>query len=125
MRIPSIIWRLGAAPAVLVASMALIGCAGDAPTHEIAHAKDTITRAQEDGAAKLAPDPLQLSQDKLAKATAASEKGDYDQARRLAEEAEADADYASASARAAQAESTARELQNPQAIQHRQTRTLR
>jgi hypothetical protein len=125
MPIPKPVQRLGVVPAAFAASIALAGCAADLPTHEIAHARDAIIRAQEDGAPQLAGAAFVMSQETLAKAKAAADKGEYSQARRLAEQSAVDAHLASATARAIQAEKTANDVVDPQGIQHRQTRTAR
>ena len=116
MKFPAIHSRHAAA-GVLLSVLALGACA-EIPSHEIAHARDTIIRAEEDGALVLAPAPLQLAQDKLAKARTASKNGEYVEARRLAEESEVDADYASATARAENAVRTASTVADTEMIVH-------
>jgi uncharacterized protein DUF4398 len=119
MKFPAIFPR-GAAAGVLLSALALGACA-QIPSHEIAHARDTIVRAEEDGALNLAPAPLQMAQEKLDKAKAASRAGEYAQARRLAGQAEVDADYASATARAEQAVKTASTVADTEMVVHKQS----
>jgi membrane-bound lytic murein transglycosylase len=102
------------APAALASATMLAACAGEPPTSEIGHARSAIGRAEADGAAQLAPAPLQTAHDKLGRAQVAVQSGDYTQARRMAEQADVDAEYADASSRAQRAEKTARELQSMQ-----------
>src|SRR5260221_12722579 len=66
------------------------------PTAEMRGARDSIARAQYDGASKLAPQPFQMAEDKLARAQANIKNKNLDQAKGLAEQSQADADYADA-----------------------------
>jgi hypothetical protein len=88
-------WKIVAA-AVLAAAVA--GCASEPPpVAEIASARTMMTQASPD-ASRYAPQLLREAQSKLALAEVAMSKGDNEQARRLAEKAEADARLAWASA---------------------------
>jgi hypothetical protein len=74
-------------------------------------AGDAIARAQDNGAQSLAPQPLQMAQDKLNRAHAAVNAKDMTTAERLAEQSEADANYAGTTANAQRVSTTAQELQ--------------
>jgi len=100
-----------AAPAILATAFALAACSSTPPpTAEMRGARDAVARAQDDGAAQLAPQPFELAQGKLAKAQADVTNNKNDAARRWAEQAQADADFAAASSNAQKAEHTASEL---------------
>ena len=104
-----------AAPAILATALALAACSSaPPPTAEMRGARDAIARAQDDGAAQLAPQPLQMAQDKLARAQADVTNDKNDAAKRWAEQAQADADFAAASSNAQKAEHTASELTDAQ-----------
>jgi hypothetical protein len=121
MRLSDPRWRW-AAPAALAAILGLGACASSPPppTQEIASARAAISRAQQDGAAQLAPQPLRTAQDKLAMAQSQSST-DTAAARRSAEQAEVDADLAAATARARRAETTAADLASARSnLQQRQ-----
>src|SRR5258708_24903558 len=66
------------------------------PTAEMRGARDSIARAQYDGASQLAPQPFQMAEDKLARAQDNIKNKNMDQAKWLAEQSQADADYADA-----------------------------
>ena len=93
----------------LLSGLALAACAEGPPTAEMGIANNAISRAQDEGAAELAPDPLKLATAKLQDAQAAMTKSDNKQARYLAEQAALDANYAEASALAQRAHKTAHE----------------
>ena len=81
-------WR----PGTLIAlglTLGLAACSGTPPNAELRAAGDAIARAQYDGAQQLAPQPLQMAQNKLTGAHHAVSTDDMDQAKWLAEEAEA------------------------------------
>jgi hypothetical protein len=82
--------------AVLAAIPALAACSASPPTAEIRSARDAVARAEYDGAAQLAPAPLQQAHTKLATAQTSVSNKEMDRARNFAEEAQADADYADA-----------------------------
>jgi Domain of unknown function (DUF4398) len=101
-----------AAPALFASAVALVACASDPPpTAEIAHARSAIERAENDGAAQLAPAPLQLAQGKLNQAQTASKGKEYLEAKRFAEQSQADAEYAGAVSRANRAQQAAGQMQ--------------
>jgi hypothetical protein len=78
------------------------------------HARTAIADARDDGAGALAPQRLQMAEQKYSNGQAELQKGDSDgneQAGRLFEEAEADARLASATSLAQKAQNAAAELQ--------------
>lgn len=108
-------WRWGA-PCLLVAILSLAACGGEpVPTAQMNEAKRAVTRAQEDGAAAVAPAPLQMAQDKLNRAHGAA-GNDNTQARRWAEQAEADAEFADTTTLAQRAQTALNELQSTPAL---------
>lgn len=75
------------------------GCAGRRPVAEMARAEQAVRHAQTTSEAqRLAPTELASAQAKLAAARREADDGDYDDARRLAEQALADAQLAEAKA---------------------------
>jgi len=103
-------WRVSA-PVALATTLALVACAGTPPTAELRGARDSVARAQFDGAAQLAPQPFQSAQDKLNSAQGSVQNNNMDLAKNMAQEAQADADYADAVANAHKAETGATQLQ--------------
>ena len=99
--------------AALSTALLLAACA-DAPTAEMRGARDSIARAQFDGAPQLAAEPFQSAQDKSAKAQSSVSDGHMGQAKTLAEESQADADYADAVSVAAKTNASAMQLQGAQ-----------
>src|SRR5258708_40264876 len=64
------------------------------PTAEMRGARDSIARAQYDGASQLAPRPFQMAQDKLARAQDNIKNENMDQAKWLAEQSQSEGEYA-------------------------------
>jgi chromosome segregation ATPase len=87
--------KLKLAAATLVAG--LVGCAGDPPVAEMSAARTMVNQAEPE-AARYSPDLLREAQAKLASAEAALKNGNNDEAKLLAEKAQADARLAWASA---------------------------
>lgn len=81
----------------LLAVLVLPGCAstGDMPREQMAVARAAVDRASGPSAAE-APVEVSQAREKLERANAAVARKDYDDARRLAEKAEADANLAEA-----------------------------
>lgn len=88
--------KLELTAAALVAG-ALAGCGSNPPVAEMSAARTMVGQAEPE-AARYAPELLRQAQAKLASAEAALKNGDNDEAKRLAEQAQADARLASASA---------------------------
>jgi hypothetical protein len=103
--------RLLALP-LLASALALAACAEpQPPTGEIQNAREAIARAEENGAKTLAPQPLQMAEEKLDRAQTAVAQEDMTTARYLAEEAAVDADLAGTTSNAQRIANTANELQ--------------
>jgi hypothetical protein len=100
--------------ALLALTMALAACSSSPPTSELRGARDAIARAEYDGARQLAPQPLQMAHDKMARAQSQVANSNMDQAKDLAEEAQADADYADAVAVVQKSTQTVQQLQGAQ-----------
>jgi hypothetical protein len=107
------ILKAGAAAAALAGAVMLAGCgtAEAPPRAEFAAAEVALRGAERADAARFAPAPLTLAQDKFARAGAAMEAGRFTEARWLAEQALVDAQLAEAQARSAIARESAAELQ--------------
>lgn len=106
-------------PVILIASMA-IGCASKdpGPVAQLATTKAAISQAESENARKYAPVELNSAKEKLAQAEEAMRSKNHDQARRLAEQAEADAKLAESKAHSEKSMQAVEELQ-------RSIRTLR
>ncbi len=98
--------RRGAAAiaALGLSAAVLTGCAGNPPTEQFAVANAVISSAESAGAQQYANTELQMARDKLQRAQALVGEKEYDEARRLAEQAQWDARLAERKAQAAKAE---------------------
>lgn len=97
---------------ILGASMLLAGCASTpAPTEQLAVSAAAVSRADNAGAAALAPAEMQMAREKLDQARLAMTQEDFDNARNLAQEAQVDAQLAEAKSRSGKARKAAEELQ--------------
>jgi len=97
-----------AAGAIGIAAVVMAGCASvPKPTEQIAVSNSAITNASRAGGAEFAPVEMRSAQDKMARAHQAMAKEDYEDARRLAEEAQADAMLAEKKAESAKARKAA------------------
>jgi hypothetical protein len=97
-----------AAGAIGIAAVVMAGCASvPKPTEQIAVSNSAITNASRAGGAEFAPVEMKSAQDKMARAHQAMAKEDYEDARRLAEEAQADARLAEKKAESAKARKAA------------------
>lgn len=86
----------GVAAIAMLTILVLAGCASnDPPREQIAVARAAVDRASGPVAAE-APVEVSQAREKLERATAAAARKDYDEARRLAEQAEVDANLAAA-----------------------------
>ena len=105
--------RTGGAGAIALTALALAGCAtGDPPAAELATASTAVDRAAASPQiATAAPVEMQSARDKLARAQHAMGSKDYEDARRLAEQAEVDARIAESKVAATRSEQALRELQ--------------
>jgi hypothetical protein len=107
-------YRHRTAPAIIASVLALAACAQpEPPTAQLRSAKGAIARAQEAGAQNLAPQPLQMAQDKLNRANTAVNAKEMGSAAYLAEESQADANLAWSTAAAQKAVAASTELARP------------
>lgn len=95
-----------------VMALGLVACAspGKPPTAELASAQASITQAETAGAVQQAPVELLTAREKFGRAQAAVREEHFEQARRLANQAEVDAELAERKARAVKAQAAAQEL---------------
>ena len=90
-----------------------VGCAtGHPPTAQLAAANTAITDASAAGAPELAPSELSTARDKLNRANNQVASKDYEDAARLATEAEADARLAQSKASAVRSQKAASTVQD-------------
>ncbi|MGV8842197.1 MAG: DUF4398 domain-containing protein [Pseudomonas sp.] len=89
------------AAVVLVASFTLAGCAGNPPTEQMAVSQSAVNRAVSAGGTEYSAVEMRSAQDKLKESERAMREERYDEARRLAEQAEWDARVAERKAQAA------------------------
>lgn len=111
------------AVAAFSAALLLGACAttlNTPPVAEMTTARAAITQAEAAGAGQLAPVELLAARGKLVKADVAVRDEQYDQARRLAEQAAADAQLAERKARADRARMAAAELERSNAALQRE-----
>src|SRR5262249_46952434 len=102
--------RLATAPAIGI-GLLLSGCSARMPpSAKLATADVAVHEAEDAGAAVRAPVELRDARDKLERATRAADDDDYDDARRLAEEAYIDAQHARMKAEAARARDDAADV---------------
>ena len=87
----------------LAAGVVLTGCAGTAPVEQYAVSRSAVNAAVSAGGTEFAAVEMKSAQDKLKDAEIALHGKDYDDARRLAEQAEWDARVAERNAQAAKA----------------------
>ena len=98
--------------ATVLAPFMLIGCAstGDRPDEQLAHASESVEAAEQAGGREYGPVALESAQSKLTLARIAAERGNHDEALRLAREAELEAELAAAQASRGKAEDALEEL---------------
>ena len=90
----------------------LPGCSSTPiPDAEIAGASAALMSAENQGATPYAPVEMDRARDKLRRAQQAMQKEDYNEAKRLADEAQADAELAQALTGKAEAEQAVREME--------------
>ncbi len=98
--------------AVAVTPLILAGCAstGERPDEQLAHASESIEAAEQSGGREYGPVALESAQSKLMLARSAADRGDHEEALRLAREAELEAELATARANRGKAEDALGEL---------------
>jgi hypothetical protein len=93
------------------AAMVIIACASTpAPTEQVALSTAAVARAESAGGTAAAPAEMRTARDKLDRAKLAMTAEEYDQARMLAQEAQADARLAEVRATSAKATKAAQEV---------------
>lgn len=88
----------------LGSTLVLAGCAGNPPTEQYAVTQSAVNSAVSAGGTEFAAVEMKAAQDKLRAADVAMQDKKYDEARRLAQQAEWDARVAERKAQAAKAE---------------------
>lgn len=88
----------------LGASFVLAGCAGNPPSEQYAVSQSAVNSAVSAGGTEYSAVEMKSAQDKLKQAEIAMQEQKYDEARRLAEQAEWDARVAERKSQAAKAE---------------------
>ena len=98
----------GTVGAIACAAVVVAGCAGIAPpTEQMAVSKSAIANAVSAGGSEYAALEMRAAQEKMDRANRAMNKEDYENARRLAEEAQVDARLAEKKAQSAKAQKAA------------------
>jgi hypothetical protein len=92
-------------------SFILAGCAGNPPSEQYAVTQSAVNSAVSAGGTEFAAVEMKSAQDKLKQAELAMHDKKYDEARRLAEQAEWDARVAERKAQAAKAEQALKDSQ--------------
>ncbi|WP_053268325.1 DUF4398 domain-containing protein [Pseudomonas chlororaphis] len=95
----------------LGSSLVLAGCAGNPPSEQYAVTQSAVNSAVSAGGTEFAAVEMKSAQDKLKQAELAMHDKNYDEARRLAEQAEWDARVAERKAQAAKAEQVLKDSQ--------------
>ncbi|AZE46863.1 hypothetical protein C4K04_1171 [Pseudomonas chlororaphis] len=95
----------------LGSSLVLAGCAGNPPSEQYAVTQSAVNSAVSAGGTEFAAVEMKSAQDKLKQAELAMHDKNYDEARRLAEQAEWDARVAERKAQAAKAEQALKDAQ--------------
>jgi hypothetical protein len=99
-------------PLAIALVCGLAACSGgEPPQAQLGAGAQAVTAAEQAGAMRYSPVEFQTARDKLNAARTASAEGDYERARRLAEQAQVDAELAAARARGGAAEEAARTVQ--------------
>jgi Domain of unknown function (DUF4398) len=107
--------RVGMAMLAMLAVAALMSTSANgarAPTEQMAVARAAVADAVSAGGAEFAPGALIVAQEKLDRGAAAMTARQYDDARRLAEEAEVDARLAAVIARSAKTQRAVAEVES-------------
>lgn len=92
--------------ALALSGIVLTGCAGNPPKEQFAVTRSAVESAVTSEATQYAPVELQKARQKWREAELAMQKENYEEARRLAEQAELDARVAERKARAVKAQQT-------------------
>ncbi|MEL7558870.1 DUF4398 domain-containing protein [Stutzerimonas chloritidismutans] len=97
--------------AVALGGLLLVGCAGNPPNEQFAVTESAVRSAVSAGATQYAPVDMRAAQEKWKQAELAMQKENYDEARRLAQQAEWDARVAERKAQAAKAQKAVEDAQ--------------
>ena len=98
---------------IAVTILLMVGCAAKvAPIEDISNAQMAVKEAEESEAAVYAPLELKFATDKLSQARTALQEERYEEALRLANEAQLDAKLAEAKSRSEEARKTTQELRD-------------
>ncbi|MFO1797410.1 DUF4398 domain-containing protein [Pseudomonas aeruginosa] len=92
-------------------SLVLAGCAGNPPTEQFAVTESAVNNAVSAGGPEYAPVEMKSAQNKLSQARIAMNDKEYDQAKRLAQQAEWDARVAERKTQAAKAQKAVKDAQ--------------
>jgi Domain of unknown function (DUF4398) len=106
---------------IAVGCILLVACASEPPPPQLAVAASTLSDAERAGAVQYAPVELNRARDELARAKDAMHDGKSQEARRLADEAEADAKLAAVKTQAAQADQAASTVRQDQMVLRNET----
>lgn len=99
--------------AIGCAAVVIAGCASvPPPTEQMAVSKSALANAVSAGGSEYAPVEMRTAQEKMDRANRAMDKEDYENARWLAEEAQADARLAEKKAQSAKAQKAASVVQD-------------
>jgi hypothetical protein len=99
--------------AIGCAAVVIAGCASiPPPTEQMAVSKSALANAVSAGGSEYAPVEMRTAQEKMDRANRAMDKEDYENARWLAEEAQADARLAEKKAQSAKAQKAASVMQD-------------
>ncbi|AZZ46209.1 MAG: DUF4398 domain-containing protein [Pseudomonadales bacterium] len=97
--------------AVALGGLLLVGCAGNPPNEQFAVTESAVRGAVSAGATQYAPVDMRAAQEKWKQAELAMQKENYEEARRLAQQAEWDARVAERKAQAAKAQKAVEDAQ--------------
>jgi len=97
--------------AVALGGLLLVGCAGNPPNEQFAVTESAVRSAVSAGATQYAPVDMRAAQEKWKQAELAMQKENYEEARRLAQQAEWDARVAERKAQAAKAQKAVEDAQ--------------
>lgn len=92
-------------------ALTLAGCAGNPPSEQMAVTESAVNAAVSAGGPQYAPLEMKTAQDKLAQARIALNDKEYEQARRLAQQAEWDARVAERKSQAVKAQNAVKDAQ--------------
>ena len=98
--------------ALALSGALLVGCAGNPPTEQFAVTESAVRSAVSAGGTEFAAVEMRAAQEKWKQAELAMQKENYDEARKLAEQAEWDARLATRKTQAAKADAALKDAQN-------------